>query len=43
MIEQMRNPPKGFEAIIHRHFFLKKDEILKECHKWVKYSKEREA
>lgn len=29
--------------MIKRHFFLKKEEILKECEKWIKYSKVREA
>jgi hypothetical protein len=28
MLENIKNPPKGFEAVIRRHFYLKKDEIL---------------
>lgn len=43
MVEQLRKPPKGFETIIRRHFYLKKDEILEECEKWLKYTKTREA
>jgi hypothetical protein len=43
MIDQIKNPPKGFETIIKRHFYLKKDEILEECEKWLKYAKNREA
>jgi len=43
MIDQMRNPPKGFETVIRRHFYLKKDEILEEVNKWVKYAEHREA
>jgi hypothetical protein len=35
MIENIKNPPKGFEEIIHRHFFLKKDIILNECRGWI--------
>lgn len=43
MIDNMKNPPKGFETVIRRHFYLKKDEILEECRKWVKYASKREA
>lgn len=28
---------------MRRHFYLKKDEILEECNKWIKYSQVREA
>lgn len=35
MIDQIKNPPKGFETIIKWHFYLKKDEILEECEKWI--------
>lgn len=28
MLENIKNPPKGFESVIRRHFYLKKDEIL---------------
>mgnify|MGYP000926696280 CR=1 FL=1 len=43
MIDQIRNPPKGFETVIRRHFYLKKDEILEETRKWLKYAEVREA
>ena len=43
MIENLKNPPKGFETVIKRHFYLKKDEILDEVRKWVKYAEAREA
>ena len=43
MIDAIKNPTKGFETIIKRHFYLKKDEILKECNKWLKYATVREA
>ena len=25
MLENIKNPPKGFESVIRRHFYLKKD------------------
>lgn len=43
MLEQLKNPPKGFETVIRRHFYLKKDEILEECKKWIKYAEVRPA
>jgi len=43
MLEQIKNPPKGFETIIKRHFYLKKDEILSDLHKWIKDAKDNEA
>lgn len=29
--------------MIRRHFFLKKDEIMEECNKWLKYAEKRAA
>ncbi|CAK77506.1 unnamed protein product (macronuclear) [Paramecium tetraurelia] len=43
MIDQIRDPPKGFETIIRRHFYLKKQEILEECNKWVELADTKEA
>lgn len=43
MVDQIRNPAKGFETVVKRHFFLKKDEILEEVRKWVKYAEHRDA
>ncbi len=43
MINQIKNPPKGFESVIRRHFYIKKAEILKEAHKWVEYADTHEA
>ena len=43
MIDAIRNPPAGFETVIRRHFYLKKDEILEEVRKWIKFSEVREA
>jgi hypothetical protein len=38
MIDQIKNPSKGFETVIRRHFYLKKDDILAECNKWLAVS-----
>jgi ribosomal 50S subunit-associated protein YjgA (DUF615 family) len=43
MIEQIKNPSKGFEEIIKRHFYLKKEQIIKEVKEWVELSKKKEA
>ena len=43
MIDNMKNPPKGFQSVIKRHFYLKKDEILEQVQKWVKYASKRKA
>eukprot|EP00826_Nyctotherus_ovalis_P027139 TRINITY_DN2116_c0_g1_i7.p1 TRINITY_DN2116_c0_g1~~TRINITY_DN2116_c0_g1_i7.p1 ORF type:complete len:274 (+),score=112.97 TRINITY_DN2116_c0_g1_i7:200-1021(+) len=43
MIGQIKNPPKGFETVIRRHFYLKKDEILKEVKLWIELADKNEA
>ena len=43
MTENIKNPPAGFETVIRRHFYLKKDEILLETEKWLKYAAKRDA
>lgn len=30
----IRNPPLGFEDVVKRHFYFKKNEILACCDKW---------
>jgi hypothetical protein len=35
MIDMIRNPPSGFESVIKRHFYLKKEEILEEVDQWI--------
>ena len=30
MIDMIKNPPKGFETVILRHFYMKKEIILEE-------------
>lgn len=43
MIDQIKNPPEGFEDVIKRHFFLKKAEILAECNKWLSTAESKPA
>jgi len=43
MIDQIRDPPKGFESIVRRHFYLKKAEIMEEVNKWVEYADTKDA
>jgi ubiquitin-protein ligase len=43
MIEQIRNPPKGFEEVVKRHFYIKKEEILAEVKTWVTLADTNEA
>ena len=34
MIDAIKNPTKGFEEVILKNFYLKKDMILKEVKSW---------
>ena len=43
MIEQIKKPSKGFEEVIKRHFYLKKEQILKEVRGWIERSKKTNA
>ena len=43
MIEQIKKPSPGFEEVIRRHFYLKKDQILKEVQGWIERSKKLTA
>ena len=43
MADNIKNPPKGFESVIRRHFYLKKDQIMEQCRKWIKLAEKREA
>lgn len=36
MLEQLRKPSPCFKKVIEAHFYLKKDEILKQCEQWTK-------
>jgi hypothetical protein len=35
MIEQLKNPAKGFESVIKASFYLKKEAILRDVAQWV--------
>ena len=43
MLEQLRNPPYGFENMVKGHFFHKKKEILEVCENWVNEAKNSQA
>ena len=43
MIEQIKKPSKGFEEVIRRHFYLKKEQILEEVRGWIERSKTAKA
>ncbi len=35
MLGQLRNPTKGFEKVIQRHFYYRKEKILEEVMQWI--------
>lgn len=35
MLEQIRNPSPCFKEVIHRHFYLKRVEIMAQCEEWI--------
>ncbi|XP_063047563.1 baculoviral IAP repeat-containing protein 6 isoform X3 [Engraulis encrasicolus] len=35
MLEQMRNPSPCFKEVIHKHFYLKRAEIMGQCEEWI--------
>lgn len=43
MLGQLKNPSKGFESVIKRHFYVKRFEILKEMHHWIELANKNEA
>ena len=43
MLENIKNPPNGFETVIRRHFYLKQHEIMDQCKKWQLYAEKRLA
>lgn len=36
VLDQLQHPPKGFEAVVERHFALKKERILLQAQQWAK-------
>jgi len=43
MIDQLKKPAKGFESVIKRHFYCKKEEIMKEVNHWLELANKNEA
>jgi len=43
MLSQIKNPSKGFETAIKRHFYVKKAEILTEVNEWLRLAEVNEA
>ncbi len=35
MLEQLRNPSKGFEFVIRQHFYLRRQKLLAQCEEWL--------
>uniref|UniRef100_H3CIY4 Dual E2 ubiquitin-conjugating enzyme/E3 ubiquitin-protein ligase BIRC6 n=1 Tax=Tetraodon nigroviridis TaxID=99883 RepID=H3CIY4_TETNG len=35
MLEQLRNPSPCFKEVIHKHFYLKRTEIMCQCEEWI--------
>ncbi|KAM4600039.1 dual E2 ubiquitin-conjugating enzyme/E3 ubiquitin-protein ligase BIRC6 isoform 3-T3 [Fundulus diaphanus] len=35
MLEQIRNPSPCFKEVIHKHFYLKRIEIMSQCEEWI--------
>ncbi|XP_072565882.1 dual E2 ubiquitin-conjugating enzyme/E3 ubiquitin-protein ligase BIRC6 isoform X5 [Paramormyrops kingsleyae] len=35
MLEQMRSPSPCFKEVIHKHFYLKRAEIMAQCEEWI--------
>ncbi|XP_061083476.1 baculoviral IAP repeat-containing protein 6 isoform X4 [Conger conger] len=35
MLEQIRNPSPCFKEVIHKHFYLKRAEIIAQCEEWI--------
>ncbi|NWH73789.1 BIRC6 protein, partial [Piaya cayana] len=35
MLEQIRNPSPCFKEVIHKHFYLKRVEIMSQCEEWI--------
>jgi len=43
MLGQLKNPPRGFESVVKRHFYVKKFEIIKEINHWVELASKHDA
>ena len=43
IIDQLRNPSFGFEDVIRRNFYLKKEMILRDVDEWIQLAKNEPA
>lgn len=43
MLGQLKNPPRGFESVVQRHFYVKKYEVIKEVKHWLELASKNEA
>ena len=43
MLEHLQTPLKGFVSVISRHFYIKKEDILKEVEKWIELAGKQAA
>ena len=43
MLGQLNKPCRGFESVIKRHFYIKKQEILTEVNHWIELASKNEA
>ncbi len=43
MVDQLKNPSRGFEEVIRNHFCLKKDIVVEEILGWIKESSKSQA
>jgi hypothetical protein len=43
MLDKLKNPTKGFEDMIKRHFYVKRQEILAEVNYWIELTHKNEA
>jgi len=43
MLGQLKSPPRGFESVVKRHFYVKRFEVMKEVNHWVELASKHEA
>jgi hypothetical protein len=39
----LKSPPRGFESVVKRHFYVKKFEVIKEVNHWLELASKHEA
>ena len=43
MVEQLRNPPRGFEDVARRHFRFRRSFLRRQCEQWIRETDEAAA